>query len=83
MNPTLAAIDQQTLKYTPAVIAGILAAEQLGAGSTGAEKASAVVGAVSASLAGSSNPNVAGIAALVNLGVFIANHLGVFKHKTA
>jgi len=81
MNPIIAAIDQQAANYTPAVIAAIQAAEALGVTATGTQKATAVVTAVSQTLEGSANPNVAGIAALVNLSVMIANLLGVFKHK--
>ena len=81
MNPTLALIDSNVAAYTPTVLAGIQAAEALGVTSTGPEKAAAVVSSVSQSLESSPNANVAGIAALVNLAVQIANMLGAFKHK--
>lgn len=82
INPTIAAITNGTLTYTPAVIAGVQAAEASSA--DGATKQEAVVNAI---LAGSQavesvpNPNVAGIAALVNLTISILNALGLFKHK--
>lgn len=82
MNPTVAAINTQTLAFLPSVLAGVHAAEQSNA--DGATKSQAVVNAIiagSGSLAAGSNPDVVGIAALVNLTVSILNALGVFKHK--
>lgn len=79
---TINTITTQTLSYAPAVIAGVQAAELSGA--SGETKAQAVVNAV---LAGSgaaesaTNPNVAGIASLVNLFVSIFNATGLFSHK--
>jgi hypothetical protein len=84
---TVNSITTQTVSYAPAVLAGIQAAEATQAG--GASKQAAVVQAVlngvevgSGDLAQSSNPTVAGVAALVNLFVSIFNSLGIFKHGT-
>lgn len=85
MNSTIASIDTNAAAYAPAVIASIQAAEAFApTGTTGAQKFSAVMaglGAGSAALESSPNQNVAGIAALVNLGVMIANLLGAFRHS--
>ncbi len=85
---TIQAINNDTIAYAPAVIAGIQAAEATGSitGATGPQKAQAVIDGVlagSQALENSKNANVAGIAALVDLFVSIFNSLGVFKHKTA
>lgn len=84
LNPTIAAITTQTLTYTPAVIAGVQAAETSLA--SGPSKQQAVINAIlagSQAAEGVPNPNVAAIAALVNLTVSIFNALGLFKHKAA
>lgn len=83
MNQTIATINTQTITYLPAVLAGVQAAEQSNA--AGATKKQAVVNAVIAGARGaetSTNPNVAGIAALVDLVVSILNSTGVFSHKS-
>lgn len=81
-NSTISAITTQTLTYAPAVIAGVQAAETTGA--SGTSKLQAVVNGVlagSQALEGAPNPDVAGIAALVNLFVSIFNATGIFGHK--
>lgn len=81
LNPTIAAITSNTLSYAPAVVAGVQAAEITGA--SGATKQQAVINGI---LAGSQaleiapNPNVAAIAALINLFVSIFNATGIFHH---
>lgn len=83
-NTTISAITTQTLTYAPAVIAGVQAAETTGA--SGTSKLQAVVNGVlagSQALEGAPNPDVAGIAALVNLFVSIFNATGIFSHKKA
>lgn len=78
------AINKQTLNYTPAVIAGVQAAETTGA--AGDTKLQAVVNGViatSGALESSSNVDIAGISALVNLVVSIFNATGIFNHKKA
>lgn len=80
--PIVTAITTQTLAYAPAVLAGIQVAEQSNA--SGATKQQAVINAVlagSQSLESAPNPNVAGIAALVNLFVAILNATGALNHK--
>jgi hypothetical protein len=84
LNPTVAAITTDTLTYTPAVIAGVQAAEVTGA--SGPTKLQAVVNGVlagSAALEATPNSNVAAIAALTNLIVSIFNATGIFSHKKA
>ncbi len=82
MNPVIANIDHQVLTYAPAVIAGVQAAESTGA--PGQTKFQAVLAGI---LAGSQVaegipiPNVQGVAALINLSVFIINAIGAFRHK--
>ncbi len=83
INPIIAAIDEDTLTYAPTVANAVVAAEALGPQATGLQKFAAAVTTVSQSLTVSQNPNVAGIAALVNLAVQFANLFGAFKHKTA
>ncbi len=86
MNPILAKIDAGALTYTPAVLAAIQAAEALApAGTTGPTKFNVVMtalGAGSQALESAPNANVAGIAALVNLGVMIGNLFGGLFHKS-
>lgn len=84
LNPTVAAISSNVTAYTPAVIAGVQAAEV--SGQQGASKLQTVVNAVlgtAGALEQSSNPNVAAISALVNLVVSIFNSTGIFSHKSA
>ena len=84
LNPTIAAVNSNVLAFTPAVMAGVMAAEQSGA--DGATKQQAVVNAVlgtSGVLESNTNPNVAGIAGLVNLVLSIFNATGIFSHKKA
>jgi hypothetical protein len=84
MNPTIAAVNAQTLTYVPAVLAGVQAAEQ--SAGNGASKKQAVVNAIligARAAEATPNPNVAGIAALVDLVVSILNSTGVFSHKSA
>lgn len=75
-------------QYTPAVIAGIQAAELTGA--PGPSKQAAVVSSVlngvevgSGALENSSNPTVAGVALLVNMfvSIFKALNFGPFKQS--
>ncbi len=80
---TVNQITAQVVTYTPAVVAGVQAAEMSGA--SGESKLQAVIDGIQAGSAGLVNtpvPQVAAIAALVNLVVSIFNALGVFKHKT-
>lgn len=83
VNPTIQSITNLTLNYTPATIAGVLAAEQSNA--AGATKLQSVVNGVLAttgSLETNTNPNVAAISALANLFVSIFNDTGLFSSKT-
>lgn len=75
-------ITTQTLAYAPAVLAGIQAAE-LSAASNETKLQSVVNGVLAGSgaLESSTNPEVAGIAALTNLFVSIFNATGIFSHK--
>jgi hypothetical protein len=86
------AITTQTLIYLPSVLAGVQAAEHaselvVAAGGQplpGETKLGAVLAGVQAgsqAMAGSPNPDVASIAALVNLTVSILNALGLFKKR--
>ena len=78
-SSTVTNINNQTAAAMPSVVAAIQAVEALAPdGTTGAEKASA---AVAQTLIGSSNATVANVAGLVNIAVFIANLLGVFRRK--
>jgi hypothetical protein len=84
VTTTVNQINTATLEYLPAVLAGVQAAEQVAPGLPGETKAQAVVNGIiagSAVLAGDANPNVAGIAALVNLVVSILNAAKIFRHK--
>lgn len=79
---TVTNITNNEVQYAPAVLAGVLAAEQ--STQPGTSKAQAVVnGIIAASAAGAQvpQPTVAGISELVNLTVSILNALGVFSHK--
>ena len=82
VQSTILGITQQEAAYTPAVIAAVQAAEASGA--AGATKKQAVIDAI---IAGSrqaesvSNPNVAAIAAMVDLTVSIFNITGLFSRK--
>lgn len=83
-TPIVTQITSGTIAYAPAVLAGIQAAELSSASSE--TKQQAVVNAVlagSQALEGAPNANVAGVAALVNLFVSIANATGLFSHKKA
>jgi len=76
-------ITSGILIYTPAVIAGVQAAEATNA--SGPDKLGAVLAGIQAGsgvLAGSTTANgdVKAISGLVNLVVSIFNALGVFKH---
>ncbi len=84
LNPTLATITNDVAGYTPAVLAGVQAAEQSTAG--GSTKLQAVVNGVlgtTGALETNTNPNVAAVSALANLIVGIFNALGIFGHKSA
>lgn len=75
-------ITSQIVTYTPAVVAGVQAAEVSGA--SGESKLTAVIDGIqkgSQVAEGIPVPSVAAIAGLVNLVVSIFNALGVFKHK--
>ncbi len=81
---TINAINTQTLAFLPAVIAGIQVAEAADAEAPGEAKLQAVlagIGQGAGVLAGSANPNIAGIAQLTSLAVLIFNLLGKFKKK--
>lgn len=83
INPTIAAITNDTLSYAPATLAAVLAAEQSKA--AGSDKLQAVVDGVlggTQALEASPNPNVAAISALANLFVSIFNATGLFSHKS-
>jgi hypothetical protein len=93
ITKTTGAITTQTLIYLPSVLAGVQAAEAAsemvvasgGQPIPGSTKLGAVLAGVQAGsqvAAGSPNPDVAAIAALVNLTVSILNALGLFKKKT-
>lgn len=80
-------ITTDTLKYAPAALAGVAAAESAAPLAPGTSKQAAVVNAVlqgvqvgSGVLETSTNPTVAGVATLVNLIVSIFNDLNVFRH---
>jgi len=84
MRTTIAAIDNSVIAYTPAVIAGVQAAEASSA--SGGTKLQAVVNGVlgtTGALESNPNPNVAAVSALVNLFVSIFNATGLFGHKSA
>jgi hypothetical protein len=81
---TIGTISTQTLTYAPAILAGVQAAEQSTV--SGADKKQAVVNAVIAgarAAEGVPNPQVAGIATLIDLFISILNATGVFSHKSA
>lgn len=80
---TVNQITADIVQYTPAVVAGVQAAEQSSA--SGQDKKQAVLDAIQAGSAAASSipvPQVAAIAGLINLVVSIFNSLGIFKHKT-
>jgi hypothetical protein len=79
----LSAITMQMASWMPAVVATVTAIESLAPNATGPQKASMGVTALSQSLGASSNPQIAGIGALINLAVLLANLGGTFVHKTA
>lgn len=86
MNPIISAITLATVNYSPAVLAGIQAAEASKA--SGSTKLQAVVNGVlgtTGALETNTNPNVAAVSALANFFVGIANATGMFNHgaKTA
>lgn len=83
INPTIVAIDQSVLSYAPAAIVAVQAAEITNAsGATKLQSTVSTILAGSQALESAPNPNVAGIAALVNLVVSIFNATGMFNHKT-
>lgn len=76
-------ITNQIVAYTPAVIAGVQAAEVTGV--SGASKLQAVIAGIqegSQIAEGIPVPAVSAIAGLVNLVVSIFNAVGLFKHST-
>lgn len=80
---SITSISQQVATYTPAVIAGVQAAEVSGA--SGSAKLQAVLDGIQAGSAAAELipiPQVEAIAALVNLVVSIFNSLGIFKHNS-
>ncbi len=77
-------ITAQTMVYLPAVMAGVMVAQESDA--AGADKHAAVLDAViagSGALAGAAgaNPDVAAVSGLINLAVSILKALGVFKRR--
>jgi hypothetical protein len=79
-------ISQQTLTYLPAALAGIQAAEHAAPEAPGVSKLAAVLAGIQAASQAAEaipNPQVQGIAALVNLSVAIFNALGTFRHRSA
>ncbi len=85
LNTTVAQINQQTLTYLPAALAGIQAAELAAPNAPGASKLDAVLAGIAAASQTAEAipiPQVQGIAALVNLSVMIFNMLGAFRHRS-
>ncbi len=81
---TVTEITAQVSTYTPAVLAGVQAAEQSGA--AGSDKKAAVLAGIQAGAkVGESIPApiVSGISSLIDLVVSIFNALGLFSHKTS
>lgn len=80
---TVNTITSDVASFTPAVLAGVQAAEQSTA--SGADKKQAVLNAIQAGSAEGTKiaiPQVAAISGLIDLVVSIFNALGVFSHKT-
>lgn len=81
---TVNSINQLAAANMPAVVAAVQAVESMAPeGTIGAQKAVVAVQAITQTLAGSPNANVAGVASLVNMAVLIANLLGAFRHKSS
>jgi hypothetical protein len=85
VTSTITNIDTQTIRYAPAIILGVQAAEAAGVatGATGDQKAAAVLAGILAGARvaeGIPVPQVAAIAGLIDLTVSIFNALGVFNH---
>ena len=79
---TVTQIDSQIMAYTPAVMAGVTAAEA--SSQSGSNKKQAVLSAIQAGTKVGETipvPQVAAISGLIDLVVSIFNALGIFKHS--
>lgn len=85
MSNILNSVTQVLNLYAPLTLGAIQMAEQAApAGTSGTQKAEAVIAAVSAQVATTTGvpANVQTIAGLVNIGVSLLNAFGVFLHKS-